>query len=123
MQNVYVLRVFSMELMIIVLNKVDKLDEFLEILFEKKICGATILNSTGMVRELAKKSEDYPIFGTLNFLVDTERTESKTIFIAVSKEQVSEVKKILSQIVGGLEKPDTAIIMTLPLNSVEGIGC
>lgn len=112
-----------MELMIIVLNQVDKLDEFLEELFEKQICGATIFNSTGMVRELAKKSEDYPIFGTLNFLVDQERTESKTIFITLEKEKVKEVKSILSNIVGGIKNPDTAIVITLPVSSVEGIGC
>ncbi len=112
-----------MELMIIVLNRTEKLDPFLETLMERQICGATILDSIGMVRELSKKSEDYPIFGTLNFLMDTERKHSKTIFIVVSKSQVNEVKQILSDIVGDLSMPDTAIIITLPVSSAEGIVC
>ncbi|MDD4717738.1 MAG: hypothetical protein PHN99_06445 [Eubacteriales bacterium] len=112
-----------MELMIIVLNKTEKMDTFLETLLERRICGATILDSIGMVRELSKKSEDYPIFGTLNFLVDTGHQQSKTIFIALSKAQVDEVKNILRDIVGDLNEPDTAIVITLPISSTEGIVC
>ncbi len=112
-----------MELMIIVLNKTDKLDTFLETLLERRICGATILESIGMVHELSKKSEDYPIFGTLNFLVDTDRQQSKTIFIALSKSQIEEVRQILRDVVGDLSKPDTAIVITVPISSTEGIIC
>lgn len=112
-----------MELMIIVLNKTDRLDTFLETLLERRICGATIIDSIGMVRELSKKSEDYPIFGTLNFLVDTGRQQSKTIFIALSKAQVDEVKQILRDVIGDMDKPDTAIVITVPISSTEGIIC
>ena len=54
-----------MKLLLIVLNKTEKLDELLEKMMDKGITGATIFNSTGMARELAKHSEDFPIFGTL----------------------------------------------------------
>lgn len=111
-----------MQLFLIVLNKVEKLDDLLENLMQHGFSGATILNSTGMIRELAKNIEDYPIFGSLRFLVDTDRKESKTIFMAIKNEQVEEVKKIIRSVIGDLSKPDTAILITLPILSAEGIG-
>lgn len=111
-----------MQLLLMVLNKVEKLEELLEALMEHGICGATILGSTGMVRELGKRIEDYPIFGTLRYLIDFERKESKTIFMVLKDEQVETVKKTVRDIIGDLSQPDTAILFTLPVLSAEGVG-
>lgn len=110
-----------MQFLLMVLNKVEVLDTLLEKLMERGICGATILNSTGMVRELAKNNEDFPIFGTLRFLIDTDRKESKTVFMVLKDEKVEEAKKIIRQVVGDLSKPDSAVLFTLPVLSVEGV--
>ena len=82
---------------------------------------ATILNSTGMARELAKSNHDLPIFGNLRYIIDPEREESKTIFIVLKDEQVEEAKKIVRDVVGDISKPDTAVIFTLPVLSAEGV--
>jgi len=110
-----------MQLLLIVLNKIEKLDDLLEKLIEKGISGATILNSTGMVRQLAKHSEDYPIFGVLSYLIDLDREENKTIFMALKDEQVEQVKEVVRQVIGDLSQPDTAVLFTLPILSVEGV--
>jgi hypothetical protein len=110
-----------MQFLLIVLNKVEKLDSLLEKLMEKEIAGATILSSTGMVRELAKNSEDFPIFGTLRFLINPDRKESKTIFMVLKDEQVDIVKKVVREVIGDLSQPDTAVLFTLPVLSVEGV--
>lgn len=110
-----------MQLFLMVLNQIDKLDDLLENLMEKGVTGATILNSTGMMKELAKKNEDYPIFGTIRFLIDFDRTESKTIFMVLKDEQVDIVKKIVRQTID-ISKPDSAVIFTLPVLSAEGVG-
>jgi len=89
---------------------------------ESGITGATILSSTGMARELAKHWEDYPIFGTLHFLINPDRKESKTIFMVLKDEQVDVVKKVVREVIGDLSKPDTAILFTLPVLSAEGVG-
>lgn len=52
-----------MQFMVMVLNKVEVLDALLERLMGNGICGATILNSTGMVRELAKAVKICPYSG------------------------------------------------------------
>lgn len=110
-----------MQLMVMVLNKVEVLDTLLEKLMEKGICGATILNSTGMVRELSKYNEDFPIFGTLRMLIDPERKESKTLFMVLKDEKVEKAKQIIREAVGDLSQPDTAVIFTLPVLSAEGV--
>lgn len=110
-----------MQFLLIVLNKVELLDDLLEKFMDDGICGATILSSTGMVRELAKYNEGFPIFGSLRYMIDLDRQESKTIFMVLKDEQVEKVKTIVRQVVGDLSKPDTAIMFTLPVLSVEGV--
>jgi nitrogen regulatory protein PII len=103
------------------LNKVEKLDDLLETLLEEGYSGATIINSTGMISKMAKHMENYPIFGSLRFLVDFDREENITIFMALKDEQVESVKKIVRNVIGDLSQPNTAVMFTLPILSVEGI--
>ena len=110
-----------MQLLVIVLIKIEKLDDLLEKIMEQGVRGATILSSTGMARQLAKNYEDYPIFGTLRYLIDLDREESKTIFMVLKDEQVNVVKKVVSQVIGDLSQPDTAVLFTLPVLSAEGV--
>ena len=110
-----------MKLCLIVLNKVEVLDKLLHGMIEKGITGATILNSTGMVKELANNIEDYPILGTISYLLNNNRKESKTIFTVIKDEQVETLKKILYETVGDLTKPDTAVFFILPVLSAEGV--
>lgn len=111
-----------MQLLLIVLNKVEKLDDLLEKLMEHGFTGATIINSTGMMKALAKNMENYPIFGSLRFLINLERDESKTIFMVLKDELIDKAKDTVKEVVGDLSEPDTAILFTIPVSSVEGIG-
>ncbi len=111
-----------MQLLLLVLNQVEKLDDLLDTLMEQGISGATILSSVGMVRELAGRDEYQPIFGSPWFLNDPDRKESKTIFLVLNDEQVAKAKSVIYQIIGDISQPDTAVLFTLPVLSVEGIG-
>lgn len=84
-----------MQFMLIILNKVELLDDILEEFMEQGIKGATILNSIGMVRELSKNRNDFPLFGTLRYLIDQDRQESKTIFMVLKEEQIAIAKKVV----------------------------
>lgn len=110
-----------MQFLLLVLNKVELLDDLLEKLMENGICGATILNSTGMVRELAKNSEDYPIFGSIYAFINPDRKESRTVFMVLKDEKVEGVKEIIRQVLGDLSQPDSAVLFTLPVLSAEGV--
>lgn len=110
-----------MKLLLLVLNQVDKLDDLLDAWVAEGISGATILNSIGMLRELAGKDEYQPIFGSQWFLDNPERKESKTIFLVLNDEQIEKVKMVINDVIGDISKPDTAVLFTLPIFSAEGI--
>ena len=111
-----------MQLLLLVLNEIELLDPLLEAMMTGGVRGATILNSTGMARQLASTHEDYPFFGSLRMLLDPDREESKTIFMVVKEEEVPHVKEVLHSVLGDLSRPDTAVLFTLPVIDVEGIG-
>lgn len=111
-----------MQLLLLVLNQVEKLDDLLDALMEQGISGATILNSVGMVRELAGRDEYQPIFGSPWFLNDPDRKESKTIFLVLNNEQTAKARSVIHQVIGDMSQPDTAVLFTLPVLSAEGIG-
>jgi hypothetical protein len=111
-----------MQLLLLVLNKIEKMDELLEALVAEGITGATILSSIGMVRELSSHEEYQPMFGSAWFSVDPDRKESKTIFLVLNNDQTDKARRVIHQVIGDMSKPDTAVLFTLPVLSAEGIG-
>lgn len=114
-------KVIIMQLLVMVLNKVELLEELMAQLAAGGIGGATILNSTGMGRTLLNSDEEIPIFGMLRKVLSPEREESKTIFTVLKNEQLPTAKKIIETVTGGLNKPNTGIMFTIPVNFVEGL--
>ena len=108
-----------MKLMVYVLNDFHLLDKFLVALKEEKIKGATIINSTGMGRMLSE-SDDMNILGSLKFLFDGPRSESRVILMALEEEQIDVVLNVIDRIAGDLSKPNTGIVFTLPIDFIKG---
>lgn len=111
-----------MQLLILVLNKVECLEELLQTLLDAGIGGATVLESTGMARVLGSSDEAPAIFGALRYLMDPERQSSRTLLMVLSDAQVDQVRALVRQVTGGLDKPDTGILFTVPVLNVEGMG-
>ncbi|MGI6013540.1 MAG: P-II family nitrogen regulator [Oscillospiraceae bacterium] len=107
-------------LVVIVLNQTECLNNLLEELSRAGIMGATILDSHGMAHSLYEYDE-LRFFGSLRILLDPERNESKTILMVCKEDCVSVVSEVVNRITGGLDKPDTGILFTVPVNYVEGI--
>lgn len=110
-----------MQIVFLVLNKVECLEELLVELTEAGIHGGTVIESTGMARILGD-AEDLHIFGSLRKLLDPSRVESKTLFFVLREEQTPTLRRIVNQVTGGLDQPDTGILFGMPLSFVEGIG-
>lgn len=110
-----------MQIVFLVLNKVECLEELLLQLAEAGVRGGTIIDSTGMARVLGD-AEDFNILGSLRQLLDPSREESKTLFFVLREEQVRIVRNIIDEVIGGLDQPDTGIMFGMPLSFVEGIG-
>jgi len=108
-----------MKLLVFVMNQTELLDEFLHELKEKGIMGATILNSTGMARKLIQ-SDDMEFIGSLKTLFENPRKESNVILMALAKEKIDMVYKVIDNVCGDLSEPNTGIVFTVPIDSIKG---
>ena len=107
-----------MKLLVLFLNKVEKLEEVLEGYVEIGITGATVLDSVGMGHILC---EEVPIFAGLRFMFAGAKPHNKTIFSVIKDEKEEEVIRILKKILGDLNQPGTGIAFTFSLDRVEGL--
>ncbi len=109
-----------MKLVLIVLNKVEELDNLLEKFLENGITGATIINSNGMLHELYNHDEEN-YFSLFKYLINPDRKENKTIFLIASDDEIETIVNITDKVVGGLDNPDTGVLSVLPLDFVKGV--
>lgn len=107
-----------MKLLILILNKVEKLEEVLEAFLEAGVTGATIIDSIGMGHILC---EEVPIFAGLRFMFAGAKPHNKTILSVIRREKEEEVLHLLQNILGGLDEPGTGIVFTVPLDRVVGL--
>lgn len=112
-----------MQMFVLVLNRVECLEPILEGMLKKGIGGATILDSTGMMRVLdGDDNVDLPMLGILRHVYSPERKRSKTMFAIIQDEQRPVLMDIINRATGGLDHPDTGIVFCLPTCFVEGLG-
>lgn len=111
-----------MKLMVVILNKMELLDELLEGFAGVHVGGATILQSKGMARELYQSGRENDMFlGSLRAILDPDREENCTILTVVKEEMIEELVAVIERVVGDLTKPDTGIVFTLPVEFIKGI--
>jgi predicted transcriptional regulator len=111
-----------MQLLVLVLNKVDSLEDILKGFIKAEIKGATILDSVGMARVLTHdNTDDLPLFGSLRMVLNENRPFNKTIFVVLKEEKVPDAIKAIKDVLGDLSKPDLGVLFTIPLSYTEGI--
>lgn len=111
-----------MQMFVLVLNREEFLEPILEKMLEAKIGGATILESTGMMRVLdSDQNVDVPMLGILRHYFSPERRRSKTMFALLDSHEIPKMLAIVNEVTGGLDKPDTGIAFAVPTTFVEGI--
>lgn len=109
-----------MQLMFIILNKKEHVDTLIEELALNDIRGATIIESKGMAHSLIEHDE-FRFVASLRSILDPARADNKTILIVLKDHMVSIVADIVNNLTGGISKPDTGIMFTVPINYCEGI--
>ena len=111
-----------MQMFMLVLNKEECLEPILEAMLEKGLSGATVLESTGMMRVLdSDDNVDLPMMGLLRHFYSSERKTSKTMMTLVEDEKIPLLMQIINEKTGGLNKPDTGIAFAVPTTFVEGL--
>ena len=108
-----------MQLLVIVLNKTECLEDILKKLSENELHGATILDSKGMAHSLDGFNE-LSFMLSLRMVLNPEHRESKTFFMVIKDDETEKVSKIVNEVTGGLDQPDTGILFTVPVSHLEG---
>ena len=110
-----------MQILILVLNKTQKLDALLLELNDNGIRGGTIIDSMGMVRTLADEHSEIPLFGSLKAILNENRPINKTIFMVLEDEKIPIAMECIRKVVGNINEENTGNMFTLPVNQVEGL--
>lgn len=112
----------QMQLLVLIFNKVELLPSLLAKLLNAGIYGTTVLDCEGAMRVLGQDTiEPPPIFGSLRQFLNSQHHAGKMVLSVLTDTQAPVAKKIINEVVGGIEKPDTGILFTVPLTSVEGL--
>lgn len=106
-----------MKLIIIILNKVELLEDLLSEFLEIGISGATVIDSTGMGRILTTQ---VPIFAGLRDAFPGSCPVNKTIFVVIQDDQLTDLELVLEDVCGSFEEQGTGIYLCVPLDFVKG---
>ena len=113
-----------MFLILFVLNDPDQVRPVLDAWEEAGVTGVTILHSSGLgrVRMHSGLRDDLPLMPSLESLMQHDEYFSRTLFSVVDEEKlVDRVVKATQQVVGDLMRPNTGLLMVLPILQVYGL--
>lgn len=110
-----------MQLLVVILNKIEKLDDLLLELIDNGIRGGTIIDTMGMVRTLADEHSEIPFFGSLKNILNADRPINKTIFMVLPDNKVPVAKSCVRKVIPNLEDENTGIMFTIKVDTVEGL--
>lgn len=107
-----------MHLLIAIINNPDNVIDILDEFFKVDIKGSTVMDSQGMAHMIADHVPFFSRFAEFG----QDPAKNKTIFVVIhSKECLEKAIGAIEKIVGDLNKPDTGIVMTLPIDFIKGL--
>ena len=108
-----------MKLLVFILNNEEFLEENMAAYIESGVTGATILDSEGMGRFL---TYEVPLFAGFREFMKGNKPYNKTILSVIrDDETLKNLKTLVDEIVGGLDKPGTGIMFTIPVDWAYGL--
>jgi nitrogen regulatory protein P-II 1 len=106
-----------MQLLVLILNREEKLEEILTYFLEEGVRGATVLESEGMGRVL---SQEVPIFAGFRDFFALSKPFNRTILSVVPDALVEPLGEGIGKILDGWDKPGSGLLLTLPVGRVWG---
>ncbi len=111
-------------MLVLVLTHKESMNQVIKAFAENDIHGSTIIDSMGMAAVINNEDyEDLPMFGILRHIMDDddEKEKNYTVFTVLNDEDLEKAKKIVKEVCGNLNKPNSGIMFTLPVDFVEGV--
>ncbi len=113
---------FKMELLVLVIDRGDKLDSILSGFVEIGVTGATVIESQGMARQLSEASATAPVFAGLQELLAGSRPHSTTVFSVIeTQEKLDAAVAMIQEKCGDMTNPGTGIVFTVPVSRAVGL--
>lgn len=111
-----------MQLLFLVIKRVELVDEIMHALASAGIKGGTCIDSVGMAKSISNM-DNLPMIGVLRALLSGEDIDQKgkTIFVAVHDDQVQTARDAIVEITGDLSKPNAGVLFCVPITFAEGI--
>jgi nitrogen regulatory protein PII len=115
-----------MYLVLFVLHNPEKVSDLLDAWEDVGVSGVTILGSSGLgrVRRVNRTGlrDDLPLIPSLQALLNHEEYFSRTLFTIVQgEEMVDQLIEATQQVVGDLSRPDTGLLVVLPVVKSYGL--
>ena len=111
-----------MTLLVYISNHRDSMTPILQTMADRDIHGATTVDCEGMLQSLCVDSvEPPPIFYSLRQFLNPQHEPGKMLFVVLEDDQVDIAKRTIHEIAGSLEEPNSGIMFTIPVSSVEGV--
>ena len=108
-----------MQLLFLVIKRIELVDEIMRSLAQAGIRGGTVIDSVGM----AKSMDNLPMIGVLRSILSGEDAaqKGKTIFVAVADDQVDVARKAITDVTGDLSQPNAGVLFGVPISFAEGV--
>ncbi len=112
-----------MNVLFIVLNKIEYLDDILDSFVDIGVKGATVLDSQGMGSVITNSGNGHePFFGSIRAFLDNSKPYNKTIFTVIEDEQLlAKAVATVKNILGDIKQPGVGMMFTLPVNNIYGM--
>lgn len=106
-----------MKLVVIILNRIDRLEDLLTAFLEIGVAGATVIDSIGMGHIV---SHNIPIFAGLRAAFPGTSPGNKTILAAVEDAQLEEMREVITDVCGSFEEQGNGLMLSLSIDEVFG---
>ncbi|HHT44733.1 MAG TPA: hypothetical protein GXZ89_04480 [Fastidiosipila sp.] len=112
-----------MNVLFIVLNKMEYLEDILDGFVDIGVKGATILDSQGMGSAITNSGQgSHPFFGSIRLFLDNAKPYNKTIFTVIEDEEMLlQIVEKVKSILGDINQPGVGMMFTIPVGNVYGM--
>lgn len=112
-----------MQLVILIIHDIKHMNSILVKLMEAGIKGGSLLECEGALQALNHRGiTPPPVFSSLREYLNAESSDkNKMLFCAMQEADVKTTRRIVTEVTGGLDKPNTGVMLCLPLLCADGI--
>ncbi len=112
-----------MKLLILILNKTNRMEDVLHKYNEIGIKGATVIDSMGVGRTMSEhhSNSNFAMMYSLRKVIDGGRPYNKTILSVIDDNLEQAAFDGVNEVLGDLHQPGMGIMFTVPIDGVSGL--